>query len=30
MLQDLVAIADFNEFTVLHHCNAMGQNIYDS
>ena len=30
MLQDLIAIAHFNKFTVLHYCNTVSQDIYDS
>jgi hypothetical protein len=30
MLQDLIAITDFNKFTVLHYSNAVRQDIYNS
>jgi hypothetical protein len=29
MLQDLIAIADFNKFTVLHNSNSVSQDIHD-
>jgi hypothetical protein len=30
MLQDLIAIANLNKFTILHHSNSVRQDINDS